>query len=250
MQVFEPARLAEELLAEGITAMKIWPFDAFAMGNGGKFIRADDMRDAIWPIEQIRKAVGDAMDILIEYHSLWDLAPALEIARALEDYAVYWHEDPIRLHNIDDLARYKARVSTRVAGSENLGTLPWYREAFTRGAVDVANFDMAWIGGLTEGQQVAHLAHAFDRPIAPHDCTGPVTLIANAHMLAAAPNALFAEVVRSYCAGFYRRIVTDLPPIDGGRIAPLTAPGLGATLHPDLLAHKDVIRRLSGHSCD
>ena len=49
------------------------------------------------------------------------------------------------------------------------------------------NFDIAWIGGISEAQRIAHLAAAFDRTIAPHDCTGPVTLLANVHLLSACP---------------------------------------------------------------
>jgi L-alanine-DL-glutamate epimerase-like enolase superfamily enzyme len=129
------------------------------------------------------------MDILIEYHGLWRLPAALKIADELREHEIYWHEEPIWMQNFDDLARYRERVRGRVAGSENLGTVPWYREVFVRGALDVAHFDIGWIGGVSEGQRIAHLAAAFDRFIAPHDCTGPVTLIANVHMLAAAPNA-------------------------------------------------------------
>lgn len=250
LQVFEPARLAEELLEEGTTAMKIWPFDVFALSNGGQFIRAEEIREAIWPIEQIRQAVGDKMDILIEYHGLWQLPPALEIAHALADFGIFWHEDPIWMQNFDDLARYRERVRGRVAGSENMGTLPWYREVFSRGAVDVANFDIAWIGGLSEGQRIAHLAEAFDRPIAPHDCIGPITLIANLHMLVAASNGLIAETVRSYCRGFYARVVTHMPRIEDGFIYPLTGPGLGTTIDPAFLGRDDVSRRLTGKSCD
>ncbi|MFV2034290.1 MAG: mandelate racemase/muconate lactonizing enzyme family protein [Halocynthiibacter sp.] len=250
LQVFEPAQLAEELLAEGITAMKIWPFDVVALENRGQFIRAEELREAIWPIEQIRQAVGDKMDILMEYHGLWQLSPALEIADALEEFGIFWHEDPISMQNFDDLARYRNRVRGRVCGSENLGSLPWYREVFGRGAVDVASFDIAWIGGLSEGQRITHLAEAFDRPIAPHDCTGPVTLIANLHMLVAASNGLIAETVRSYCQGFYSQMVTRMPRIEDGFIYPLTGPGLGCALDPGVLRRDDVNRRLTGKSCD
>lgn len=250
MQVFEPVRLAEELLAAGVTAMKIWPFDPFALQAGGAEISAEDLRKAIWPIEQIRRAVGDRMDIMIEYHGLWRLAPALKIAAALADYAIYWHEEPIWMQNFDDLARYRARVEAPVCGSENLGTVPWYREMFTRGAVDIANFDMGWIGGLSEGQRIACLADAFDRPIAPHDCTGPVTLAVNVHLLAAAPNGLLAETVRAHTEGFYREIVTDLPPIAGGFIAPLQGAGLGTRLSDDLLGRADLRTRLSGQRAE
>lgn len=246
MQVYEPARLAEELLEEGITGMKIWPFDVYALRSDGQEISGSDLRKAIWPIEQIRSAVGARMDILIEYHGLWRLPAALQIAAALAEFDIYWHEEPVWMQNFDDLARYRERVRGRVAGSENLGTLQWYREVFVRGALDVAHFDLAWIGGLTEGQRIAHLAQAFDRSIAPHDCTGPVTLIANVHLLAAAPNALITETVRSHVAGFYRELVTDMPEIERGYIRPLEKPGLGSALDPALLARKDARIRLTG----
>jgi galactonate dehydratase len=246
LQVYEPARLARELLDEGITAMKIWPFDVFALRNDGADISADELRKALWPIEQIRAAVGDRIDILIEYHGLWRLPAALKIADALREHDIYWHEEPIWMQNFDDLARYRERVRGRVAGSENLGTVPWYREVFVRGAVDVAHFDMGWIGGVSEGQRIAHLAAAFDRCIAPHDCTGPVTLIANVHMLVAVPNGLIAETVRSHTRGFYRKIVNDMPVIESGFIYPLERPGLGTELSPELLARSDTRGRLTG----
>jgi L-alanine-DL-glutamate epimerase-like enolase superfamily enzyme len=244
--VFEPAQLARELLAEGITAMKIWPFDVFALRSDGAEVSTEDLTKAMWPIEQIRSEAGDRMDILIEYHGLWRLPAALKIAHALRDHDIFWHEEPVWMQNFDDVARYRERVRGRVAGSENLGTVPWYREVFMRGAVDVAHFDIGWIGGLSEGQRIAHLAAAFDRCIAPHDCTGPLTLIANVHLLVAAPNGLICETVRSHVQGFYQRIVTEMPRIERGFIYPLEDPGLGTELDPALFERKDVRVRLTG----
>ena len=246
LQVYEPARLARELLDSGITAMKIWPFDVFALRNGAAEISRGDLRKAIWPIDQIRKEVGDSMDIMIEYHGLWRLPAALKIADALKDYDIYWHEEPVWMQNFDDVARFRDRVNTQVAGSENFGTTQWYREMFVRGAVDVANFDIAWVGGISEAQRIAHLAATFDRAIAPHDCTGPVTLLANVHLLMAYPNGLIAETVRAHTNGFYADIVTTLPSIRSGLIHPTESPGVGADLSPEFLARPDLNRRLSG----
>ncbi|WP_422072437.1 mandelate racemase/muconate lactonizing enzyme family protein [Tranquillimonas rosea] len=250
MQVYDPARLARELLDEGITAMKVWPFDVHARESRGQTISARQMKDALWVLEEIRREAGDRMDILIEYHGLWHLPAALEIARATEEYGIFWQEDPIKLDNPDDLQRYAEVSRTRLAGSENLGTLPWYRDMFGRGAIDVANFDMAWTGGLTEGQRIAHLALAHDRTIAPHDCTGPVTLLANLQLMAAMPNALMAETVRSHLDGFYRDVMTDVPKVADGYIHPTTGPGLGAGLNQTVLSRPDLTRRVSGRTCD
>ncbi|WP_416952922.1 mandelate racemase/muconate lactonizing enzyme family protein [Tropicimonas sp.] len=246
MQVFEPARLARELLDEGITAMKIWPFDVHALRNRGQRISPAELRDALWPLEQIRAEVGDAMEIMIEYHGLWQLPAAIEIARAVEDFGIFWHEDPVGLEHLDDLAAFHDATSTRLAGSESHGTLLWYREMFGRGAIDVANFDMAWIGGLTEGQRIAHMALAHDRTIAPHDCTGPVTLLANLQLMAAMPNTLMAETVRSHLDGFYRAVMTAVPQVENGHIRPLTGPGLGAALNPEVFGRGDLLRIVTG----
>src|SRR5256885_15029338 len=55
-------------------------------------------------------------------------------------------------------------------------------------------FDVGWCGGLSEAKKIAAMAEAALRPIAPHDCTGPVVLIASLHLALNAPNALFQEV--------------------------------------------------------
>ena len=123
-QHHRPVELARSLLDEGVGAMKIWPFDAAALATGGRHIAADDLRRALQPVEAIRAALGDAIDIMIEYHGLWQLPAALQIADALVPFEVYWHEDPIAMHHLDDLARYKERVRTRVCGSENWARAP------------------------------------------------------------------------------------------------------------------------------
>jgi L-alanine-DL-glutamate epimerase-like enolase superfamily enzyme len=102
--------------------MKIWPFDAHALPSAGQHIDPADLRRTVGLIEAIRKGVGDRIDIMLEYHGLWQLPAALQIARALADLDIYWHEDPIAMHQLDDLARYRADVTGRVAGSENLAT--------------------------------------------------------------------------------------------------------------------------------
>ena len=245
-QVHSPGDLARSLLEEGITAMKIWPFDVAALETNGTHISRADLRSGVETVEEIRKAVGDKMDIMLEFHGLWSLPCALEIANALEHLNIYWYEDPISMQNFDDLATYKTRVRGRVCGSEALGTTPWYREAFSRQSIDVAHFDMCWIGGMSEGRKIAALAQVFDRPIAPHDCTGPVLLAANVHLLMSASNALIAETVRAHYRGFYRDIVTQMPKIERGYIHAMEGAGWGTELNPAVFKRKDITVRKAG----
>lgn len=240
-----PEALAQSLLDEGIRGMKIWPFDVFAMESGGHYISLENLKTGVSVVERIRKAVADKMDIMMEYHGLWRLPQICQIARALDEYDIYWHEDPVPMHRFDDIARFKEVTTSRVAGSENLGTKTWYLEAFERGAIDVAHFDLAWIGGLTEGRKIAAIAEAYERPIAPHDCVGPVTLAASTHLVCSARNGLFQETVRAFTRGYYRDIATELPEIENGYITPTSTPGMGLELVPGFTERADATIRRS-----
>lgn len=242
-----PGELAESLLAEGVDAMKIWPFDGFAPASGGTEITLPDLKRGVGIVEAIRRAVGDRIEILMEYHGRWQLPAALRIARSLEPYSIYWHEDPVPMENLDDLARYRAGIpaASWVAGCESHGTRQWFREVLPRGAVDVALFDIGWIGGITEAARVCALAQSFDRPVAPHDCVGPVVLAASVHVVMSAPLALRQEFVRAYLRGPYREMVTVLPRVEDGWVYPMEGPGLGTALRPELLARDDLVRRVT-----
>jgi len=81
--------------------------------------------------------------------------------------------------------------------------------------------------------------------VAPHDCTGPVALMAALHLALHAPTAIFQEVVRATLATWYRELVTELPVIERGMVQAPSAPGLGLALNPDVKRRKDAIVRES-----
>jgi galactonate dehydratase len=103
--------------------------------------------------------------------------------------------------------------------------------------------DVAWCGGLSEARKIAAMAEAWHLPVAPHDCTGPVVLAASTHLSLNAPNALIQESVRAFYRGWYRDVVTALPPVAKGQITVPPGPGLGLALLPDLDRGWTVSRR-------
>ena len=237
--------LAHSLLDEDITAMKIWPFDIAAEKTRGQYISPADMKAGLAPFEKIRKAVGDRMDIMVEFHLMWQLLPAIEIARALEPFGTFWHEDPIKMDSLSSLKRYAAASRAPIAASETLGSRWAFRDLVETGAAGIFNLDVSWCGGLSEARKIAALAETWHLPIAPHDCTGPVVLCASTHLSLNAPNALVQESVRAFHRTWYRDLVTALPPIEKGRITVPPGPGLGMELNPDLDRAFTTTRRTS-----
>lgn len=226
--------LALSLLEEGITGMKIWPFDRAAEKSGGRSIGLADLKCALKPFEKIRKAVGDKMDIMVELHSLWQLPPAMQIAKALAPFETFWHEDPIKMDSLASLRRYAEVSPAPIAASETLGGRGAFRDLLATDAAGVVIVDVSWCGGLSEARKIAAMAEAWHLPVAPHDCTGPVVLAASTHLSLNAPNALVQESVRAFHRTWYRDLVTQLPPIERGRITVPPGPGLGLELSPEL----------------
>ena len=237
--------LAEDLLDNGIDAMKIWPFDPIANETGGLYLTAEQMRRGLEPFEKIRKAVGDRIDIMVEFHSLWNLPAAKMIAKELEPYKPMWFEDPIRMNSPQALAEYARSTDVWVCASETLGSRWPYKDMLDRDALSVAMVDLCWSGGLTEGRKIAALAETWHRPFAPHDCIGPVGFAAAVHMSFSQPNTLIQESVRAFYRGWYTQLVTAVPRIEGGYVYPMEGPGLGVELKSDVFERTDLMRRIS-----
>ena len=231
--------LALSLLEQGITGMKIWPFDIAAERTAGWDISPAELDAALEPFAKIRKAVGNRMDIMVEFHSLWSLPMAQRLARALEPFDTYWHEDPLRLDNLADLKAYAQHSKAWVCASETLAYTHSFREYLETGVAGVAMLDLSWCGGLSEARKIAALAEAWHVPVAPHDCTGPVVYAASCHFSLHARNALIQESVRAFYTGWYTELVTELPPITKGEVTVNMKPGLGLDLLPDLDRRRD-----------
>jgi len=229
-----PGELAQELLDEGITAMKIWPFDFAAEANDGVDISSSELKGALEPFERIRRAVGDKMEIMVEFHSLWQLLPAIRIARALAAYDTKWHEDPIKMDSLASLKRYAEASLAPICASETLASRWAFRDLFETGAAGIVMLDLSWCGGLSEAKKIASMAEAWHLPVAPHDCTGPVVFCASTHLSLNAPNAMIQESVRAYYRTWYQELATALPKVENGSITVPPGPGLGLELQPDL----------------
>ncbi len=241
----DAGELAASLLEMGISGMKIWPFDEAAEASNGTYISNSDLKKTLRPFEQIRKAVGDRMDIHVEFHSLWQLPAAIRIAQALEPFDPFWFEDPVKMNNLDALADYARRTRVWVTASETLGTRWAFRELFQKQAVSVCMLDVGWTGGLSEAKKIATMAEAYALPVAPHDCTGPVLLTASVHLAMNCPNTLVQEIVRAFYYDWYGKLVTALPPLENGTIRAPAGPGLGTRLQPGLAQRKDARVRSS-----
>jgi galactonate dehydratase len=235
----DAGKLARDLLEQGVSAMKIWPFDQFGPETRGQWITAEQIQTGLRPFRQIRDAVGHKMDVALEMHSVWNLPSAIRIAKAVERYDPMWFEDPIRMDNMDALASFRQSTHIPTTASETVATRYAFREMLEKRAVSIVMLDCGWVGGLSEAKKIASMAEAHHLPIAPHDCTGPVNYVADVHLDFAITNCYVQETVRAYIHGWYAELVTALPRIERGHVYPPEGPGLGTALKSEVFSRPD-----------
>ena len=215
----EPVALAESLLDQGITSMKIWPFDEFAAKTRGQRISDVDLEAGLEPIRRIREAVGDEMDV------------------AVEPYDPLWVEDVIRKGDIDAYRRLAEATDAPLCVSERLIGRYEFRQAIRTGAIDIVMPDLCWTGGISEARAVADMAESAHLPVAPHNSGGPVLHFADAHLSATIPNLYVMETIRDRYDGWHRNLVTEPLSVEDGSLPVPEGPGLGTTFDKSLLDH-------------
>ncbi len=246
--------LAQDLLKQGIKAMKIWPFDQFgttlagpsdpygkvrlwgqetAAGTLGHFISNDQIKAGIKIVEDIARATNGKMSVAIEGHARWDLPTAIRIAHALEPYNVMWLEEIMPPDNVEPFVRLKASTRIPICQSERAFTRFRFREFIEKPAADIIMPDLSWGGGFTETRKVCSLADTYYLPITLHDTIGPVALWAAAHLMLHIPNAMIQEIVRGYVDGWYNDVLDEPLSITDGQLRLNGKPGLGAALRAD-----------------
>jgi len=240
----EPARLARELLASNVRAMKIWPFDPIAKETSGNHISAEQLRRAIEPLRLIREEFGDSIEVAIEFHGFWNLPCAIKIAAALKTYQPMWLEEMLPQDNLATYAELARSSALPLCLSERLMTRWGFRELFENRAAGIIMPDLSWCGGISEGKKISTMAETYYLPIAPHNCGGPILHFATAHLAANVTNFYIMESVRRHYNEEYEGLVTQkLVPGAGGELPLPPGPGLGVELSAEVLARKDAVVR-------
>ena len=222
--------LAKELLAEGIGGMKIWPFDTYAEKNDGKDISDEDLKKGLIPLQKVRDAVGEKMQLMLELHALWSPLAAKKIFEATKDLKLTWIEDPIYPDLLDDYALLRSKGYAPIAHGETVTSMVRVEALLKNDYIDVLTLDLGWCGGFTQGIKFTQATKKYGKSIAPHDCSGPIGLIAGAHLSTASDNALVQETSRASLRTWYPMIVTTLPTIADGKISLSQESGLGTDL--------------------
>ncbi len=242
----EPEKIMRELLDKyNIRAIKIWPFDGAALRNRSRYITPQDIDQALAPVRKLRETFGEGVEILIEFHSHWNVTSAARIAKALEPYKPMWLEDMLLPGDFKAYRQLADSTSLPLTVSERLAGRMAFQQLIDSRAAKFIMFDVCWCGGLSEARKIAAMAEAAQLPFAPHTAGGPLLFYASTHLSTAAPNLWIQES----CQRFYEHdwptmLENPLMP-SGGSIGAPDLPGFGMNVKPEIWKHPAAVSRVS-----
>ena len=214
------ARAAERAARAGFRSFKCAPFDEVARSlrdtedhENGAWSRAgwppssDQVTPATAPdrvlglakpglerTRAVRDAVGAGARLLVDCHCRFTAATAPPIAEELAQLGVGWFEEPVQPRTAAaDLAAIARRVRMPVAGGESGYGRDFFDDLLDREAVSVIMPDIKHCGGVAEAVRAGHSARERGGGFSLHSPSGPVSLLAGAHVTAAVPGALSLE---------------------------------------------------------
>lgn len=241
----DAGKLAQSLLADGIHALKIWPFDPYSERSLGQSLRLADIEAALRPIKQIRETVGNQVEIGIECHFRWNRASAERLARALEPYNILFLEDPLAAVYPDEIKALSQSIRIPIVGSELLMTRWQVREWLEKHVSQFLMTDPVWNGGIAETRKIANMTEAFGTPLILHNVAGPFCHAAALHLGSHIPNLAFMESVRAFYRAYFAELSDYTPCIEDGHFAVPQGPGLGVHLREEVLARSDLSLEVS-----
>lgn len=234
------ARSAQAIAESGHTALKTDPFPqteeerATPYGYLSGQVDAATERTGVETIAAIREAVGPDVEVLIDAHGRFDVPTAIRLANRLAQFDIGWFEEPVPVESIDALRQVREQVSVPICVGERLFTRFDFMPVLKERLADYLMPDVTWTGGITELRKIASLAETFYIPVSPHDASGPINILAGAHVMMTVPNFYKLETMRADLSAY--NVLMDHPlDIRNGDLHVSDRPGLGVDLDVEFL---------------
>jgi len=228
----EYAEEALKAVAEGYDAVKV---DALALNRNGTNenvhlegpLPNSVIQLGAERVKAIRDAVGPDVDIIVENHAYTDMVSAIQFAKAIEEYNIFFYEEINTPLNPKLLKKAKEKINIPIASGERIYTRWGYLPFFTDRSIDIIQPDIGSCGGFSEFKKIADLAHAYEVTVQAHVAGTGVAEAAALHAETAIPNFCIHEHHQKTLLPEYIELcVYNYQPVNGRYTVP-ELPGIG-----------------------
>lgn len=194
------------------------------------------MRNMLNMIAHVRSEVGEEVELLHDIHERLQPIDAVQFAKDVEQFKLFFLEDALAPEDIDWFARIREQCATPQAMGELFNNPREWQPLIENRLIDFMRMHVSQMGGITPARAVALFGQMFGVRTAWHGPgdTSPVGHAANLHLDVWAPNFGIQEWCR------FNELVYEmfpgLPEVRDGYMYPNDKPGLGIDIDEKLAA--------------
>lgn len=160
---------------------------------GGLSVKEDVER-----VAAIRGAIGADKYLMVDANKVYNVSTAIDAGNQLADLDIHWFEEPLMANDVDGYLEVKAGQPITVAGGE-----VWYnrfdaRDFLSQRALDIAQPDVRFVGGISEFRNVAVSANAMGIQVNPHVWGSAIMISASLSLTSTFAPCPFARTPRPY----------------------------------------------------
>ena len=233
----EARKQGKEIADSGHKALKFDPYPSMAEEQNGYLSGKMDARGEAEGNEitaAFREGAGPDMELLIDAHGRFDVPTAVRLSRSVSSLNIHWWEEPVPVESTHALKNVRAQIELPISVGERLHTRREFVAVLEQDLTDFLMPDVTWTGGISELKKISTMAEAYYVPISPHDASGPINVLAGAHVMMSVPNFYKLETARHRLDAYDVFIETPIDVREGSLHVP-DAPGLGIEINMDFL---------------
>jgi mannonate dehydratase len=188
-------------------------------------------------LEHVRSVVGFDVELLHDVHERLQPSQAVQLAKAVEPYQLFFLEDPLAPEQTDWFRILRNQTATPIAMGELFNNQREWVPLVAEGLIDFIRTHISQIGGITPARKMAAFCELYSVRTAWHGPgdVSPVGHAANLHLDLSSPNFGIQE-----WSGFpepLREVFPGCPDVRDGYMYPNEQPGLGIDIDEALAAN-------------
>jgi mannonate dehydratase len=189
-------------------------------------------RHVLEMFEHVRGELGEDVELLHDVHELLPPIMAVQLAKDLEPYKLFFLEDPVAPEDNEYLRVLRVQSSTPIAIGELYVNPHEYVPVIRDRLIDFIRVHISDIGGLSPARKLATLCEFFGVRTAWHgpSDTSPAGLAANLHLDLASPSFGIQEQTSPEISDAMREVFQGVPEVRDGALWSNDLPGLGVDI--------------------
>ena len=232
---------AEETLEHLLAQVEVSKTKAIKFKIGGRMSHPEYPKgrtETLIPL--VRETFGDDMVISADSNGSYDVKEAIRIGKILQEYNYSFYEEPVPFDWYEETKQVADALDIPIAGGEQEPSLRNFRWLLANDALQIAQADMFYFGGMIRSMKVARMAEVLGKTHIPH--VSNIGYVYMLHFISAIPNAgPFHELKEPFNDDMSFECKTSSLLSENGVVKVPTGPGLGIDFDPDFIKKHQLI---------